>query len=219
MADPAAVSEPEGPGDAAATVADWRARGVQRVDPLRFAFLEAMLRRTQGRTGKVRRLLDARLAQLVAAYAALVEAAPAKPAARVDAQPGALAELTQRLARPAPASEGPAPAAARPMVPSEPAQLAYFRKTWSRLSADSRVSQSQAKVPENAGPLNSHHLVHRALAEMRALSPEYLQHFLAHVDTLMWLAQVQEAAASPAPAAKGEAERKPARARKAAKPS
>ena len=74
--------------------------------------------------------------------------------------------------------------------------LGYLRSTWSRLSADRRLTQSLAKVPENAGPLNSQHLVHRALTQMRELSPEYLHHFMAQVDALLWLEQ----AASPAPA-------------------
>ncbi|MDO9352812.1 MAG: DUF2894 domain-containing protein, partial [Solirubrobacteraceae bacterium] len=65
--------------------------------------------------------------------------------------------------------------------------LGYLRSTWSRLSADQRLTQSLAKVPENAGPLNSQHLVHRALTQIRDLSPEYLHHFMAQVDALLWL--------------------------------
>lgn len=226
----------------AATLAAWRARGAQHIDPLRFAFLEAMLRRTEGRTGATRRVLDGKLAALIATYGALVDAAPATPPAKPRSPepspiPGhsALADLAHSLARPGtapdtsvvvgqgaatPSGKVPGAATARAQATAtEPATLAYFRKTWSRLSADSRLSPSQARVPENAGPLNSHHLVHRALNEMRSLSPDYLHHFLAHVDTLMWLARLQEAAAAPpAGAARGEGERKPARARKGAKP-
>ncbi len=224
-------------------MAAWRAQGAQHVAPLRFAFLEAMLRRTEGRTGATRRVLDGKLAALIATYGALVDAAPATPPAKARSREpsptpvhSALADLAHRLARPGAAPDtgavvdgGVAPPggkvsdAAPPRAQAaatEPATLAYFRKTWSRLSADSRLSPSQARVPENAGPLNSHHLVHRALNEMRSLSPDYLLHFLAHVDTLMWLARLQEAtAAPPAPAARGEGERKPARVRKGGKPA
>ena len=55
-------------------------------------------------------------------------------------------------------------------------------------------AQSRAALPENAGPLNSQHLVHRALVLMRELSPEYLEHFVGYIDALQWMAQVNEAA-------------------------
>ncbi len=65
--------------------------------------------------------------------------------------------------------------------------LRYFRSTWSKLSAERHLSRSHATVPDNPGPLNSHHLVHQALKSMRDLSPGYLGHFMAHVDALLWL--------------------------------
>ena len=48
------------------------------------------------------------------------------------------------------------------------------------------------QAPADAGPLNSGVLVHRALGLMRSLSPGYLQHFLAYVDALSWLQQMQD---------------------------
>ena len=97
------------------------------------------------------------------------------------------------LARPPSVTGGPAQAG----VPrgTEPApdlrSLGYFRDTWSRLSAERRVAQSLAEVPENAGPLNSRRLVHRALASLQELSPDYLHRFVAYVDALLWLEGVQ----------------------------
>ncbi|MFZ2387771.1 MAG: DUF2894 domain-containing protein, partial [Polaromonas sp.] len=38
----------------------------------------------------------------------------------------------------------------------------------------------------------SHMLVLRSLALMRKLSPDYLQRFLSHVDTLLWLDQANQ---------------------------
>jgi hypothetical protein len=77
----------------------------------------------------------------------------------------------------------------------------FFKRTWSRLSADQRLAQSRATLPDNAGPLNSHHLVHRSLTLMRELSPEYLERFVGYVDALQWLEQANEAAAQePRPA-------------------
>ena len=93
---------------------------------------------------------------------------------------GALAALVAQLNRTAPPPDAMADT------------LGYLRTTWARLSADRRLTQSLAKVPENAGPLNSQHLVHRSLTLMRELSPEYLHHFMAHVDALLWLDQAQD---------------------------
>ncbi len=76
-----------------------------------------------------------------------------------------------------------------PSVPTELASLAYFRTTWSRLSAERRLTRSLETVPENAGPLNSHQLVHRALQTMRETSPGYLHRFMTYVDALLWLEQ------------------------------
>jgi len=87
----------------------------------------------------------------------------------------------------------------------------FFKRTWSRLSADQRLAQSRATLPENAGPLNSHHLVHRSLTLMRELSPDYLERFVAYVDALQWLEQANEAAAQeprPAQAKKSMAARR-----------
>ncbi|VVE69752.1 hypothetical protein PPN31119_03392 [Pandoraea pnomenusa] len=69
--------------------------------------------------------------------------------------------------------------------------LEYFRETWSKLSTDGNLRQSLAQVPENAGPLNSNHLVHRALSLMHDVSPDYLRHFLRHADALSWLEDME----------------------------
>lgn len=67
--------------------------------------------------------------------------------------------------------------------------LRYFRNTWSKLSVDKQVAQAMDQAPENAGPLNSHHLVLRSLALMRDISPDYLNCFMSYVDTLLCLDQ------------------------------
>ena len=85
------------------------------------------------------------------------------------------------------------PEAADWSVP-EARTLQFFKRTWSRLSADQRLAQSRACLPDNAGPLNSQHLVHRSLVLMRELSPEYFEHFVGYIDALQWLEQSNEAA-------------------------
>lgn len=77
-------------------------------------------------------------------------------------------------------------------VDAEMKSVRRFRQTWSRISAENQVKQAVGRGPENAGPLNSHMLVLRSLALMRDLSPDYLQRFLSHVDTLLWLDQASQ---------------------------
>ena len=112
-------------------------------------------------------------------------------------QRGALAELVAHAARQKTAPVLDASPRPREAAPAKPAAdtRAFFERTWSRLSADQRLAQSRATLPDNAGPLNSHHLVHRALVLMRELSPEYLERFVGYVDALQWLEQANEAAA------------------------
>jgi hypothetical protein len=178
----------------------WRARGEHRADPVRFRFIEAMARRAAGHQGDARRILDERVAALLAAYREKLEENQ-RAVADMKQEPalpsGPLAQLVEHIARQSPLqAEGPAATGAAPAP--ELKTLRYFRSTWSRLSADRRLTQSLAKVPDNAGPLNSHHLVHRSLKLMHELSPEYLNRFMSYVDTLLWVDQVN---GSNAPAA------------------
>ncbi|QGZ63438.1 DUF2894 domain-containing protein [Paraburkholderia acidisoli] len=175
----------------------WRARGADRFDPVRFHFIEALARRAATQHGEARRLLDARLAQLLRAFASDVaranEAGTARAAAFDSHDDGrgdsrrrsALGVLVDAVARPEP--EQPA---SRVRHEPDPELVDYFRKTWSRVRTETQLRQSLDQVPKNAGPLNSSSLVHRALSLMREVSPGYLQHFLAYADALSWLEQV-----------------------------
>jgi len=210
--------------DAAATIETWRARGAHQLDPVRFRFIEALARRAAEHGGDTRRILEEKLAKLVAAYGedldkagdtasqasveAVAPAAPVRPsiprplpAPRTvvtgdDERPdlGTLAGLVKHLARQAPPPEHGGVAARQTTAATSAApelkSLRYFKRTLSKLSADQRLAQSLARLPGNAGPLNSHHLVHRSLLLMRDLSPDYLQRFIGHVDALLWLDQV-----------------------------
>ena len=209
---------------AAATQA-LRARAASRVDAVRLRVLEALKRRGAGLDDAVRRTLDDKATALATAWLADAAVDPAVDDTQCRIDDGmphrsALAELVSRLGRPAstiPARAGPTRSQDVSSVPASPAELetlAYFRRTWSRLSADQRVAESLSTLPENAGPLNSHHLVHRSLSAMREVSPEYLERFIAHVDALLWLDLANEGAiADAAPAARVEGGRKPPRGR------
>lgn len=192
------------------TLAAWRARGADRLDPVRFRFLEAMARRAAAHEGEARRILDERMTHLLAVYDADLKKAATAKKKTPPATPGAggLTELLAHVAERTGVAEGRATAG-----PSDLKSLRYFRSTWSRLSADRRLNQSQAKVPENAGPLNSQHLVHRAITLMRDASPDYLNRLMAYVDTLSWIEQAN--ANAPPPAAARPEGRKAARSKSA----
>lgn len=172
---------------------------------VRARFAQALARRADAHAGAARKRLDERLAALGAAPAHAPEQAPSQLATRSSR--GTLADLVAHAARQKTAPLLGTSARPRDAAPDKPAApeartLQFFKRTWSRLSADQRLAQSRATLPENAGPLNSHHLVHRSLTLMRELSPEYLERFVGYVDALQWLEQANEAAAlEPRPAA------------------
>ena len=195
-----------------ATLDAWRARGAHRVDPVRFRLIEAMVRRAAGHEGDARRILDQKVAGLLAAYREKLEEAQRTVDGTKQEAPagrGPLAQLVEHIARQSPLQaegSGGTDAAAGPELKT----LRYFKSTWSRLSAERRITQSLAKVPENAGPLNSHHLVHRSLMLMHELSPDYLNRFMSYVDTLLWVDQLN-ASNAPAAAPRAEGQKKASR--------
>ncbi|NDZ11932.1 DUF2894 domain-containing protein [Variovorax sp. WS11] len=208
--------------DAGAMIDACRARGDHRRDPVRFRFIEALARRAATHHGETRHILDTKVRELLAAYAEDLGKIPAAEgtsgaAQKGQAPRGPLAELVDAIARPASSQgEGAITGASVPGLSSSSSQelktLSYFRSTWSRLSADRRLTQTLAAVPENAGPLNSHQLVHRALMLMRELSPEYLHRFMSHVDALLWLDRANAGSASAgAEAPRAEGQRKSGR--------
>ncbi|GLQ87773.1 hypothetical protein GCM10007898_13410 [Dyella flagellata] len=169
------------------------------MDPVRFQFIAAMARRTAGHGGKARAMLDEKLARLLDAYASDLDKAAfnadATDPAPVPSAPerGALGALTKHIDSHVAARSNELGAndalLRRDSFPSL-GLLDDFRKTWSRLRAESQLQQSLEQVPTDAGPLNSSALVHRSIALMRESSPEYLRHFLAYVDDLSWLTQI-----------------------------
>ncbi|MGF6639432.1 DUF2894 domain-containing protein [Paraburkholderia sp. MM6662-R1] len=195
----------------------WRASGAARLDPVRFHLLDALTRRAAQHSGEPRRVLEQRLAGLLADYTAEVERAAADESASQAtsgdanaANDATLAALIERLARHHARADAPHGAA----YPDLPA-VDYFREVWSKLRTEKQLRQSLAQVPGNAGPLNSSSLVHRALSLMRELSPEYLKQFLSYVDTLSWLEQMNGGAPlekeAPRAATTGKGARKKAR--------
>lgn len=160
---------------------------------LREHLIAALQRRAAARDGAQRALLQARIAALQAQAPSADAAAPAEVAAPAG---GALAALAELLGQQRPVL-ALAPARGAAASAAEPELLQYVRSTWARLDTERRLRHALAAAPENPGPLNSHHLVHQALQLMRETAPDYLRHFIAQVDVLMWLER-QQAEAAPA---------------------
>lgn len=183
-----------------AQLAALRAQGAAQADPARFRHMEVLARRLQDQPIAVRRILQARLQAALADCTA--QGAPPPPAAARAETAGALPPMPDagsplaalnryigRITQPD-ASALPAQAGASPAIQMK--SVRRFGQTWSRISAEAQVDQALGRGPQNAGPLNSHRLMLRSLALMRALSPDYLRRFLAHADTLLWLEQVNQ---------------------------
>lgn len=207
------VTEPADLATLRARLAAWREEGAFRLDPTRFCALEALARRAADQGEPVRRLLQATLERALAQYAQrLAEAGPLAPARRASALPTApaspLAELNAYIRA---ASPGHEEGAARP----ELASVRRFRSAWSSRRAQDRLAQASTRRPANAGPLNSHALVLDSLALMREVSPDYLQRFLAQVESLQWL----ERAAAQYPPLQSAAAKKPRPTRPARPPA
>lgn len=179
----------------------WRAQGLDRRQPLRVHAVAALLQRAERLHGSPREALLRRAGALAETLDA-ESAAAATDATRERVAPSPLRALTRSMC----AGDD---AARYPELPA----LDTFRRLWSAVRIGSQVRRSLAKTSDDAGPLNSARLVHRSLTLMRQVSPDYLQHFLAYVDTLSGLAQLQEAGALPgqtvAPTPAGKPRAKP----------
>ena len=106
----------------------------------------------------------------------------------------ALRALVDRLGRAPALPSSAAVPLSRTVSPPPLKAVSAFQGTWSRMRAEQRLRQVLAHVPASAGPLNSSHLVNRALQAIRDVSPEYLDAFMSHIDTLQWLEQTIDAA-------------------------
>ena len=145
-------------------------------EAIRRALIEALDRRASLYEGAARKAIAARLAVLKDVEDASVDAAS------TERTRGLLGQLVDDM-RP--------PAASYPELPA----LDEIHRTWDVLRSETQFRQSLAHAPRDAGPLNSSALVHRSIALMRELSPDYLRHFLSYVDDLSWLEQMGAATA------------------------
>lgn len=182
---------------------DWlQQHGARQRDALRWHFVQRLWQRAQDtRSDAVRHILQRKLDQALLEFgqrlersgpSGAAEPSPARPAPRSSP----LSELSRHLQAlqgvqaVVPDTKGLPPGAdglAAVMVRPELKSVSGFRERWSGLQAGQRLQQALGQGPEQAGPLNSHRLVLRSLAQIQALSPAYLQRFMAQADVLLWL--------------------------------
>jgi len=196
--------------DLTAQLNTLRASGAAERDPVRFAYIEALARRAATQPPAIRQSLAGKISTAAGELAARPGPPPAGIAkadsvsplagllayisqhAQTGAKPPTLAaaaarhsgkeDTVERLRQHSPnASSGRSPQA------PELKSVAYFRQEWSKLSTEQQLTQTLAQAPENAGPMNSQHLVLRSLQTMRDIAPDYLQGFMSYIDTLIWL--------------------------------
>ncbi|XKH01634.1 DUF2894 domain-containing protein [Marinobacter nauticus] len=180
--------------------------GAAQADPVRFRYLEALEQRlgARGLQGSVH---WQKLEQAVSEYHARYDQARSQPQPEAPGKPELLATLIEQLNQ----AQPPAPAGGRASTleqlifgtteekpePTRGATALQPLKSMARARADhgaetrqKRIRQAIEQTPEGAGPMNSHRLVSRAIAEMQRLSPEYLNRFVSYADTLMALEQL-----------------------------
>lgn len=181
-------SEPSAQTD---PLASLRTAGAARFDAVGWHYIEVLAERVGTHTGPAQTLLRAKLDQALAQFQTRLSATPCQPN-KVPPAPSPLSLLLSDMAQHAPALQA---SSAGPLVPAsratgwraESPRVQQFKKQLSRISVQRQVKQAIAMAPQNAGPINSHMLVLRSLGLMRDASPDYLNRFMAHVDTLLRL--------------------------------
>lgn len=104
------------------TLDAWRERGADRLDPVRFRFIDALRRRAAAHGGDARRLLDARLAALIDAYAADLRRAESNGDACECAEAPAPAPASSTSPAPTPAAPSTTTTSPAASSPAEPAR-------------------------------------------------------------------------------------------------
>ncbi|WP_305072695.1 DUF2894 domain-containing protein [Propionivibrio sp.] len=179
-----------------------RASGATEHAPVRFAYLEALARRAAGHPEAVREVLHARIRDAARELAS--RQMPPPPDPLVEEADNPLAGLLDHIRR----HTGAPPATPRTAAAPELRSIARFHDTWARLSTEQQLSQTLARAPENAGPMNSQHLVLRSLQVMRDIAPGYLQGLMSYIDTLIWLEHANPGKLMPGFSAGNEREHK-----------
>ncbi len=186
-------------------IEELRRCGADQLDPVRFRYLDALAQRLAANglqhTRHWQKLVQAvsefqakcelanqatqhdqpRQFSPLAALLAVLNQAPEVPA--TDPR----SELEQRVFGEAAEDSGTAhhPASNGRLQPLK--AMARVKADYGAQALQDRIRHAIEQIPKDAGPMNAHRLVSRAIAEMQRLSPEYLNRFANYTDTLMAL--------------------------------
>ncbi|RBW48633.1 DUF2894 domain-containing protein [Marinobacter sp. F3R11] len=180
---------------------ELRHSGADRFDPVRFRYLQACERRLRSKALQHGPHWQ-KLEQAVSEYQARLKPSEQPEPAPAPREPSLMSTLLDALNQTteAPATtprsaleqrifgatEEPSPASGT--APPQPLKaMARAKADQSTHALQERIQQAIESTPKDAGPMNAHRLVSRAIAEMQKLSPEYLNHFVNYTDTLMVL--------------------------------
>lgn len=186
-------------------IEELRRSGADQVDPVRFRYLEALAQRLAANHLQHTRHWQ-KLVQAVSEFQAKCELANQAAQPDEPRQPSPLAALLAVLNQ-APESPATDPRSALEQLvfgaaaegfgaAHHPATTGTLQplKAMARVKADhdahalqDRIRHAIEQTPKDAGPMNAHRLVSRAMAEMQRLSPEYLNRFANYTNTLMAL--------------------------------
>ena len=168
--------------------------GAAHVDAVGWHYIETLAARTRAQTGAAQRLLQGKLQRALSDMQQRISTAPQpRPQAKAQTPPSPMAQLLKDMTPVAPAAST---ASLTPRSTESP-RVRQFRRQLRKISVQKQVSRAMAQAPLNAGPINSHMLVVRALGLMRDISPDYLNRFMAQVDTLLCLEDAEKARLAP----------------------
>ncbi len=190
--------------DVLVTLDALRAAGAPRFDAVGWHYIETLAGRTQAQSGKAQALLTRKLQRSLDSMGERINAAAqATPTDQGHSKASPLAALLQEIK----AQEQSVGQPINSVWRAENPRIQQFRKQLNQISVQKQVKQAIAQAPVNAGPINSHMLVLRSLGWMRDISPDYLNRFMGHVDTLLCLEDADKGKApvrKTAPAAKNK---------------
>lgn len=196
-----------------AVQASLQLAGAAQFDAVTWHYLDLLAQRVEQQQGLIHDMLCDKLAEGLTALqrriaqtssmghhatgASVGTNATASSSQALNAGPSPLAELLQDMKQRQPATN---PSPAEEWQQENP-RIQQFRAQLGRINVQKKVSKAMAQAPQNAGPINSHMLVLRSLGIMRDVSPDYLNRFMAHVDTLLCLDQAGQVQAQAKPKA------------------
>lgn len=170
-----------------------REAGAAQLDAVGWHYIEALAERSRAQMGTARVLLEDKLDKALDEFGARLELARHQRDELVTPIAITPSPMAVLLAEMAPSAAAPSAPNKRTNPHTESPRVHQFRQQLRRISVQKQVSRAIAQAPQNAGPINSHMLVLRALGMMRDLSPDYLNRFMAYVDTLLCLEETERA--------------------------